>query len=143
MPRVNYDEIAATYDGRYAVDPLEGIGLALEQLATALDAERIVVLDLGRMPSLATLSGWLRDAGFGDGQQRTVDRVDVRHRGREILDDPFLQKEATSELALLDDQAYRAGLSRIRSAIEAAEQDGERALFVTRFDFVMTVGRRR
>ncbi|MDX1687366.1 MAG: class I SAM-dependent methyltransferase [Candidatus Promineifilaceae bacterium] len=254
MDSVNYDEIAATYDRRYAVDPLDGVAVALERLAADLGAQRILeigcgtgrwldslasrpgsvfgidasmgmlrrarerdkglqlvcgraerlplaegrfdllfvvnalhhfdererfvrrawellrpggalaivgfdphshrdwyiyqyfdgtyALDVARMPALATLRGWLGEAGFGDVEQREVARVDLQRRGREILDDPFLQKEGTSELALLSDEAYRAGLSRIRSAIAAAEQDGKQATFTARIDFVMTAGRR-
>ncbi len=255
MGSVNYDEIAATYDRRYAVDPLDGVAVALGQLAADLGAQRILeigcgtgrwldslvaapgsifgvdasmgmlrrarerdkglelvcgraeqlplaeerfdllfvvnalhhfdereqfvrrawellrpggalaivgfdprnhrdwyiyqyfagtyALDVARMPALTTLRGWLEEAGFGNVEQREVARVDLQRRGREILDDPFLQKEGTSELALLSDEAYRAGLSRIRSAITAAERDGEQAPFPARIDFVMTVGRCR
>lgn len=255
MASVNYDEIAATYDRRYAVDPLGDIAVALEEVATARGAQSVLevgcgtgrwlesltdlpgqafgldasmgmlrraqerecrlrlvcgraerlplaeehfdflfvvnalhhfgaqrrfvararellrpggalalvgfdprahpdwyiyqcfdgtyALDVARMPSLATLRGWLREAGFESVDQRVVAQVDLRRRGREILDDPFLQKEGTSELALLSDEAYQAGLSRIRAAIEAAERDGEQAPFIAQIDFVMTTGRRR
>lgn len=254
MPRVNYDEIADTYDRRYAVDSLDGIARTLERLALDLDAERVLEvgcgtgrwldalaatpgtvigldaspgmlrraqerdknlrlvcahaerlplavgqfdllfvvnalhhfagqvnfigrawellrpggafalvgfdprahsdwylyqyfdgtydLDVGRMPSSATLRRWLRETGFEDVAQRVVEEVDVTRRGREVLDDPFLQKEATSELALLSDEAYEAGLSRIKDAIKAAEQDGGQVSFTARIDFVLTSGRR-
>lgn len=255
MARVNYDDLAATYDRRYAVDPLDGVAEALEELADGIGAERILeigcgtgrwlqslaslpgqtigldasmgmlhraqerggsqrlvcgcaerlplakeyfdllfvvnalhhfdgqrqfinwtrdllrpggalaivgfdprarpdwyiyryfdgtyTLDVARMPSLAMLRGWLRESRFGDLEQRVVAQVDLRRRGREIFDDPFLQKESTSELTLISEEAYRAGLSRIETAIEKAEDEGEQALFTAQIDFVMTVGRYR
>lgn len=255
MTGVDYDEIAPTYDRRYAVDPLDDVALALELLTVELNAESILevgcgtghwlgslayvsgmvlgvdasmgmlrqaqerggslqlvcgraeqppfadgrfdllfvvnalhhfgeqerfvgrawellrpggalvivgfdprahpdwyiyqyfegtfALDVDRMPSLPVLDGWLQEAGFGKVEQDVVARVDIRRRGREIWDDPFLQKEATSELVLLSDGTYHAGLSRIKAAIEEAEEKGEQALFTTQIDFVMTIGRRQ
>ena len=48
--------------------------------------------------------------------------VDPKY-GRAVLDDPFLKKHATSQLALLSDEAYAAGLRRIKAALAEADND--------------------
>lgn len=60
MASVNYDEIAATYDRGYAVDPLDDIAIALEELATGCGARRILEVGCGTgrwLESLTNLSG--------------------------------------------------------------------------------------
>jgi hypothetical protein len=42
-----------------------------------------------------------------------------------VLDDSFLAKHATSQLTLLSDAAYEAGMRRIREAVAAAEAADE------------------
>ena len=46
-----------------------------------------------------------------------------------MLDDPFLQKDAASQLVLLSDKEYAAGLDKIRAALAAAEAAGETLTF--------------
>jgi ubiquinone/menaquinone biosynthesis C-methylase UbiE len=46
-----------------------------------------------------------------------------------VLDDPFLAKNACSQLALLSDQAYAVGLGRIRQALAEAEAQGKTLIF--------------
>jgi hypothetical protein len=48
-----------------------------------------------------------------------------------VLDDPFLQKHGTSQLALLSDEAYRARLARLRRALDGAESHGQTLDFVS------------
>jgi hypothetical protein len=40
-----------------------------------------------------------------------------------VLQDPYLQKHATSQLALLTDDEYAAGLQRLRNALAAENGD--------------------
>ncbi len=60
--------------------------------------------------------------------------------GRAVLDDPFLRQGACSQLALLDDEAYAAGLGRIEAALDAAEAAGETLTFRTDLFIAMVVG---
>ena len=58
--------------------------------------------------------------------------------GREVLDNPFTQKNGSSQLALLSDAAYTAGLDRIHAAI--ADADGTPPVFVTDQWLTLLVG---
>jgi hypothetical protein len=49
--------------------------------------------------------------------------------GRAALDDYFLRKTSSSQLMLLSDAAYEAGLERMRARIAEAEARGEQAQF--------------
>jgi hypothetical protein len=49
--------------------------------------------------------------------------------GPAVLEDPFLVKNACSQLALLSAQAYAAGLYRIHQALAEAEAQGKKLVF--------------
>ena len=57
-------------------------------------------------------------------------------RGPEILEEPILHRYGTSQLTLLDQDAFDRGTARIRAAVE---RDGENAVFRT--DLVLPVTR--
>jgi ubiquinone/menaquinone biosynthesis C-methylase UbiE len=87
--------------------------------------------DRQRFPSVGTLMDWVRAAGFERAAWLTPERISNTQRGRAVLDDPFLQQHGTSQLALLSDEAYQAGLARLRQALDAAEAAGEGLEFVS------------
>jgi hypothetical protein len=58
-----------------------------------------------------------------------------------VLDDPFLQKNAASQLALLSDDEYAVGLRRIEAAIAAGEAVGNPPVFPCELTIRMLVGR--
>jgi ubiquinone/menaquinone biosynthesis C-methylase UbiE len=97
--------------------------------------------DLARFPSWSTVQDWMRAASFERVECRMVDRILDHKVGAQVLDDPFLHKDATSQLALLTDAAYGAGLDRIRMAIAAAEAAGEQLVFPVDIPIAMLVGR--
>lgn len=97
--------------------------------------------DLARFPSWDTVSDWMTTASFEHIERREADRIRNDMVGRAVLDDPFLHKEATSQLTLLPDEAYEAGLRRIRAAIEAAEATDEQPVFRVDIQIAMLVGR--
>ena len=80
--------------------------------------------DQRRFPSAGTVVDWVKAAGFERAAWLTPERITHTLKGRAVLDDPFLQKHGTSQLALLTDDAYQAGLGRLRHAIDAAEAAG-------------------
>ena len=51
--------------------------------------------------------------------------------GRAVLGDAFLQKNGTSQLTLLSDEAYAAGRARLERDLQAAEARGESLPFET------------
>ncbi|MGH7319609.1 MAG: hypothetical protein ACRELA_08285 [Candidatus Rokuibacteriota bacterium] len=57
-----------------------------------------------------------------------------------VGDEPMLQKNATSQLTLLSDEGYSAGIDRIRTAITNAEASGEEIAFPVDISLQMVVG---
>lgn len=76
--------------------------------------------DLQRFPSSGTLLDWMLTAGFARAEWRVAEHIHQEFVGREVLDNPFTQKGGSSQLALLSDAAYTAGLDRIHAAIANA-----------------------
>jgi hypothetical protein len=72
---------------------------------------------------------------------RVVEISNISWSGRAIYQDPFLKKESNSLLALLTDEAYEAGLQRIRRTVEASEASGEPVEFRSELAFGMVSGR--
>ena len=79
--------------------------------------------DLGRFPSGGTVLDWMVAAGFARVEWCLAEHIVHQHVGRAVLRDPILQKHGTSQLALLTDEAYAAGLRRQR---RGADQNGEK-----------------
>jgi SAM-dependent methyltransferase len=97
--------------------------------------------DLERYPSCGAIADWMIDAGFGAVHWRVVEKLCDSRTGREILDEPMLQKKATSQLTLLTDEEYSAGLSRIRAAVAKAEAVREEIVFSVDISLHMVEGR--
>ena len=98
--------------------------------------------DLVRFPTWDGIKNWMTASGFPQVQKRVVERIVDHKVGREVLEDPFLQKHACSQLALLSDEAYAAGLGRIEAALANAEAAGETLIFPTNILLAMIVGRK-
>jgi ubiquinone/menaquinone biosynthesis C-methylase UbiE len=96
--------------------------------------------DVRRYPSPGFILDWMIGSGFGQVRWQKVERIQHVHTGREILSDHFVQKHGTSQLALLSDEAYEAGLNRIRDAIAQAERSGEPIEFRVDITLEMVVG---
>jgi SAM-dependent methyltransferase len=96
--------------------------------------------DLARFPSWGTVHDWMVAAGFERTSWQIVERICDHKIGPAVLDDPFLQKNACSQLALLSDEEYAAGLRRIEAALARAEEAGETLIFPTEFHTAMLVG---
>jgi SAM-dependent methyltransferase len=96
--------------------------------------------DLGRFPSWGTVLDWMVAIDFERITWQVVDRISDPKVGEAVLKDPFLAKNATSQLALLSDDAYAAGLTRIREALDAAQQAGRQLVFDSEILIGMLVG---
>jgi hypothetical protein len=139
--RVDYDQVAPTYDERFAyyARARRGVGAALADLAReVLPGTREA--DLKRYPSSGAVTDWLIDAGFDVVRWRVVERLHDTRTGRGILDEPMLQKNATSQLTLLTDEEYSAGIARLRAAIAEAETVGEEIVFPVDISLQMVAG---
>jgi len=87
--------------------------------------------DLARFPSLAAQNEMLHQAGFQQIQRALVQHITDSLVGDAVFDSYFLQKEACSQFILLSDEAYQAGLARMRAAISGAKARGEELVFHT------------
>ena len=97
--------------------------------------------DLARFPSWGTVLDWMVAEGFVGVGFREVERILDSKVGRALLDEPFLRKEATSQLTLLTDEAYADGICRIEAALREAEAKGETLVFPVDISLGMLVGR--
>ena len=97
--------------------------------------------DLERFPSWGQVLDWMAADGFERVEWHLVERFLDHKIGRQVLDDPFLQKDATSQLALLSDKAYSVGLRRIEAALVKAEASGEEMVFPSEISLAMLTGR--
>lgn len=98
--------------------------------------------DLMRFPGWKTVCEWMVEEGFEGVERREVERILDPKYGRSVLDDPFLEKNSCSQLALLTDEVYQVGLERIEADLAEAEARGETLVFATDILTVMLAGRK-
>ena len=96
--------------------------------------------DLDRFPSWDEVMDWMYTAGFEHSDLRHVEHIVDHKEGSAVLQDPFLNKEATSQLALLSQEAYNAGLDRIKKSLREAEKNGKEIIFPVDLQLNMLVG---
>ena len=96
--------------------------------------------DLVRFPSWETVLDWMHAAGFRQTERRLVECIIDHKTDTTILDDPFLQKHTSSQLALLSDAAYAAGVKRIKTVVAEAQTAGKTLLFPTELVIEMVWG---
>jgi ubiquinone/menaquinone biosynthesis C-methylase UbiE len=98
--------------------------------------------DLRRFPSSGTIVDWMVAAGFEHVDWRVAEHIRRSFVGREVLADYFLQKHSTSQLVLLTDEAYTAGMRRIEAALAKAETNGKTVIFPVDISLTILTGRR-
>ncbi len=96
--------------------------------------------DLQRFPSWGTVVNWMLETGFERLELLPVERIEEAWVGRQVYGTSFLQKEACSQLALLSDEAYVAGLERMEEAIREAERRGVPLYFRSNILLQLLVG---
>ncbi len=97
--------------------------------------------DLGRYPSPDSIGKWMTQAGFVQVRCSVAEHIVNSLRGREVLQSPFLKKHGTSQLALLTEEVYVAGLDRIKADLHEAEAAGETLQLVVDISLVLVTGR--
>ncbi len=96
--------------------------------------------DLRRFPSVADIVNWMGAAGMDRMEYRVVETTVAMHKGRSVFSDPFLAKNSNSQLALLTDAEYAAGLQRIENVIKQAEKEEREIQFSAELPFMMITG---
>jgi ubiquinone/menaquinone biosynthesis C-methylase UbiE len=93
--------------------------------------------DLERYTLFETVEKWLNNSGFRNISLRNIDKVYTKYLGKEVLEDPFLEKNQTSQLASLSKSEYNAGFELLKKDVLSAEQKNEQIKFITRLTFKM------
>ncbi len=86
---------------------------------------QVVAIDKRRFLSTRVIRQMLASHGFIEASTRDVLHFPDMFVARAALESGRTAKSTTSELALLTDQEYQAGMSRLLADIEAAEARGE------------------
>lgn len=89
--------------------------------------------DIRRYPSSGSVLHWMRADGFKNISSQIAEHIMNVHIGTSVFRDPYLKQNATSQLALLSDDVYQAGIQKMRAAIADADECEERITF--RSDF--------
>ena len=76
--------------------------------------------DLARFPSSGQITDAMLRAGFDRVECGVACSFTETRVGRTVLDDPELQRRGCSQMALLTDEQYAAGIARIESALKRA-----------------------
>lgn len=98
--------------------------------------------DLLRFPSIPQIAAWLTGAGFSDVRNGVVERIINHQYGAEVLKHSVLEKNGTSQLILLSDEAYADGLARLKSDLDEAEKQGRKLVFPEDISLAMVTARR-
>lgn len=104
--------------------------------------EGVLQTDLARFPSWGQVLNWMVGAGYKSVSWQPVEVLHDSWRGADVLSDPFLRKEATSQLALLSETAFQAGLDRLKDAITCAQAASVEIEFRSKIYIDMLLGRK-
>lgn len=96
--------------------------------------------DLRRYPAGSSVLQWMEQEGFQNTSSQTVEHIRNIHVGEAVLKDPFLKHNATSQLALLNQASYHAGMERIHQALADAKEKNERVIFPSEINVKMFLG---
>jgi len=102
--------------------------------------EGVYETDLQRFPTWGNATDWMVSAGFEAIEWHPLHWIRDDKQGWEVLDDPFLQKHAVSQLAILSEADYDAGIEKIKRALKKAEEKNETLIFPTRLRLDLLVG---
>jgi ubiquinone/menaquinone biosynthesis C-methylase UbiE len=73
--------------------------------------------DLNRFPSLKFLKQLFADANFVDLEIKIAEKIYNERIGNDVLNDPFLNKNHSSQLANLSNDEYEKGIEKIKNKI--------------------------
>jgi ubiquinone/menaquinone biosynthesis C-methylase UbiE len=96
--------------------------------------------DIRRYPAGTSVMKWMNDIGFQRVSSQMVEHINNLHVGESVLKDPFIKNNATSQLALLSEEAYLAGIQKITAALAKARAANERITFRSEIQVKMLLG---
>ena len=96
--------------------------------------------DVERFPPWERVVQWVKTTGFINLEFTQVEHIRDHKRGREIFKDHFLEKQSCSQLFLLNDEAFQAGLLKIEADLTRAEEENKTILFKSEILMMMLSG---
>jgi ubiquinone/menaquinone biosynthesis C-methylase UbiE len=103
--------------------------------------EGVYETDLRRFPGVAEQKAMLNQVGFQPVDSSVVELITEKFVGEAVFDNNyFLQKDSSSQFILLSEEAYQAGLARMRNAITEAKATGEKIVFASEIKVWMCYG---
>lgn len=87
--------------------------------------ERTLELDLARYPRVETIREWYEAAGLQQCSTVLAQHMQIEMPARDALERQVITKTATSQLTLLSDAEYEAGIAHIWDDIRANEARGQ------------------
>jgi ubiquinone/menaquinone biosynthesis C-methylase UbiE len=100
----------------------------------------VLATDLKRFVSVADKETMLHQVGFQQVQSPLVENIYQTFVNDAVFDNYFLEKSSCSQLILLSDEAYKAGLDRMQTAVAEAQTKGKEIVFSTDIKNWMTYG---
>jgi len=91
--------------------------------------ENVYDNDIRRYPSGNSILNWMRRDGYTNISSKTAEHISNMYIDEEVLQDPFLKHNSTSQLALLSSDIYQDGIRNIKSAIEDAGKRNQKVMF--------------
>jgi ubiquinone/menaquinone biosynthesis C-methylase UbiE len=96
--------------------------------------------DLERFPPWERIAQWVKTTVFNNLEFTQVEHLLEHKRGREIFKDHFLEKQSCSQLVLLSDETYQAGLQKIEADLTRAEEENKTIIFKSEILMMMLSG---
>ncbi len=98
--------------------------------------------DLKRFPTLKQLKSWMKIFRLKEIEIKLVEQVNNDIIGSDVLNDSFLRKEQSSQLALLSNEEYKIGIDKIRHDISSAEKENKTISFPVKLNFYSVTGKK-
>lgn len=97
-------------------------------------------IDLDRYPPVRGIRGAMARSGFAWAESCEIQVFEEALPAREALGRGLVSREFTSQLAVLSDQEFEAGLSRLKRSMAEAERTGVELTLVSELHFFATTG---
>jgi len=104
--------------------------------------EGALARDRARYPATERIRRWLRAHGFGAVETAEAQHLDLSMPAHTAREGGYLERHVTSQLGLLTDEDYAAGLERIAAAERRARARGEELTLRARLRLWATTGYR-
>ena len=104
--------------------------------------DQVYQKDLQRFTPWKHLIKWMDAVGFLNIRMVPIGRIVANKIGRDVLEDPYLQKNSTSQLILISDADYNAGIAKIQTAIQDAEDHRSTLVFPVELTLEMIIGQK-